>query len=115
MAEEKEKSHARFVERLKFWEGLLEFASKKTQLHAGRSPTKDNLIGGPTDITGINLNYVVLEHEARVEIWIGRGSGRAAENEDIFKRLFDQRQAIEHAPSAADRPKPRRRSTFSHR
>lgn len=97
IAEEKEKFLARHSERIQFWKGLLEVANKKTELHAGRSPTKENSIAGPSGVFGINFNYVVLEHEARVEVWIARGTGKGAENKAIFQKLFDQRDDIERA------------------
>jgi hypothetical protein len=97
IAEEKEKFQARHSERLEFWKGLLEAANKKTDLHAGRSPTKDNWIAGPSGVAGINFNYVVTQHEARVEVWIGRGPGRAAENKEIFNKLLEKRDEIESA------------------
>lgn len=95
IAEENEKFQARHSERVQFWKGLLEIASQKTPLHGGRSPTKANWIAGPSGISGISFNYVVLEHEARVEVWIARGSGKRAENKTIFRRLFEQREEIE--------------------
>jgi hypothetical protein len=97
IAEEKEKFQARHSERIQFWKGLLEVANRRTQLHAGRSPTKENWIAGPSGVSGINFNYVVLEHEARVEVWIARGPGRGGENKAIFQKLFDQKDDIERA------------------
>jgi len=97
IAEEKEKFQARHFERVEFWKGLLEVANRKTDLHAGRSPSKDNWISGPSGISGINFNYVVRQHEARVEVWIGRGSGRAAENKEILNKLLEKRDEIERA------------------
>jgi hypothetical protein len=38
-------------------------------------------------VSGINFNYVVVKHEAGVEMRIGRGPNRAAENKEIFKIL----------------------------
>lgn len=97
IAEQKEEFKLRHTERLKFWEGLLEVASRKTQLHAGRAPTKAGWIAGPSGVSGINFNYVVLRHEARVEVWIARGSERASENKEIFKKLLDNKDEIERA------------------
>ncbi|MGB6286369.1 MAG: DUF4268 domain-containing protein [Xanthobacteraceae bacterium] len=85
IAEEKEKFLARHSERIQFWKGLLEVANKKTELHAGRSPTKENSIAGPSGVSGINFNYVVLEHEARVEVWIARGTGKGAKTRQFSK------------------------------
>jgi len=73
VAGEKEKFQARHTERFKFWQGLLEVANKKTQLHAGRAPNRDSWIGGASGVAGITFNYVILQHQARVEVLIGRG------------------------------------------
>jgi hypothetical protein len=94
-AEEKERFYPRHEERMQFWTGLLEVANKKTQLHAGRTPGRHGHMPGPSGVAGINFDYVVLEHEARVEVWISRGPDRSAENKEIFKKLFDQKDQIE--------------------
>jgi hypothetical protein len=96
IGEQKGKFELRQTERIEFWKGLLEVANKKTQLHSGRAPTKQNWIAGPSGVSGINFNYVVLEHEARAEVWIARGAGKAAENKEIFKAFFDKKDEIEH-------------------
>lgn len=95
VAGEKEKFQARHNERLQFWQGLLEVANKKTQLHAGRAPTRDTWLSA--GVAGINFNYIIRQHEARVEVWIGRGPGRAAENTEIFNKLFSKKDEIETA------------------
>lgn len=97
IAVEKENFQARHRERMQFWQGLLEAANKKTQLHAGRAPTRDTWLGGPSGVSGIHFNYIIRQHEARVEVWIGRGPGRAAENKEIFNKLFSKKDEIETA------------------
>ncbi len=47
--------------RLKFWEGLLEHARTKIDVHANRKPTKDNWIAGSIGRGGFSLVYTVLE------------------------------------------------------
>ncbi|MGE0279267.1 MAG: DUF4268 domain-containing protein [Rhizobiaceae bacterium] len=95
IAEEKERFQARHHERERFWEGLLEVANKKTDLHAGRAASRDSFIGGPSGTAGITFNYVVRQHSGMVELWIGRGPERANENKEIFNKLFAQKEQIE--------------------
>lgn len=96
IAEEKEEFKLRHTERTKFWEGLLEVANRKGQL-LGRAPTKAGWIAAGSGTSGINFNYVILQHEARVEVWIARGPGRAAENKEIFAKLLDKKDEIERS------------------
>ncbi len=95
IAEEKEKFQARHSERLQFWQGLLELANTKTDLHASRTPNSGGWIGGPSGISGIRYNYVVHEHAARIELYIARGAGRGEENLKIFNALLSKRDEIE--------------------
>jgi hypothetical protein len=81
--------------RYRFWELLLEDAKSQTQVHANRSPTKDNWISGGIGRAGFSLTYVVRENDAQVELWIGLGSGQAEKNKRAFQALLDQREAIE--------------------
>ena len=97
IAEEKEKYQARHAERLQFWKGLLEVANKKTQIHSGRAPTRDSWLSGPSGVGGINFNYAVRQHDAGVEVGILRGPGRAAENKEIFNKLFGKKDEIQKA------------------
>lgn len=79
--------------RLRFFEGLLEHAKSKTPLHANISPSIHNWIGAGSGIAGITFNYVVLEHEARVELYIDTKDD--VENQRMFKALFSKKERIE--------------------
>ncbi len=92
---EKEEIKLRHSERRLFWEGLLEVANQKTDLHSGRSPTKDGWIGAGSGISGLNFNYVIRQHDAQVELWIGRGAERVEENKKIFDELYEHKAEIE--------------------
>lgn len=94
---EKEDLKLRHVERRKFWEGFLDVANKKTSLYAGRSPTTQNWIWGSSGFSGIGFNSVATQHEARVELWIARGTGKVAENKAIYDALCAKRLTIESA------------------
>jgi hypothetical protein len=94
---EKEDLKLRHIERKKFREGLLEVANKKSNLHSGRSPTTQGWIAGSSGTSGIGFNYVILQHSARVEVWIARGTGKGAENKAIFDAIKANKTQIESA------------------
>ncbi|WP_151072336.1 DUF4268 domain-containing protein [Cupriavidus oxalaticus] len=81
--------------RLRFWEGLLELAKTKTDIHANRKPTKDGWISGGIGRTGFSLVYATRKNDSQVELWISLGSGQAAKNKLAFKQLEGQKSAIE--------------------
>ena len=95
IGQKKEELAQRHVERLEFWTELLNRAKLRTQLHASVSPSKDNWVGSGIGIGGLGLSYVILLHEARVEIYIDRGDWE--QNKAIFDRLYAQRTSIEGA------------------
>jgi hypothetical protein len=92
---EKGEVKLRHTERLRFWEGLLDTANRKTKLHAGRSPTKDGWISAGSGYAGLNFTYVTRQHDVQVEFWIGRGAGKTEENKQIFDQLYLMRERIE--------------------
>lgn len=81
--------------RLKFWEGLLAHAKTKIDVHANRTPTKDNWISGSIGRAGFTLVYTVRKNDAQVELWIGLGPGQTAKNKAAFKALEAQKSDIE--------------------
>jgi len=81
--------------RLKFWEGLLEHAKSKVDVHANRKPTKDNWISGSIGRAGFQLVYTVRKHDAQVELWIGLGPGQTEKNKAAFKALEAQKSDIQ--------------------
>ena len=81
--------------RYRFWEALLEDARHKSDIHANRSPTKDNWISGSIGRRGFSLTYVVREDECQVELFIGHGSGQKEKNKQAFQALLAQKDAIE--------------------
>lgn len=94
---EKEDLKLRHVERKKFWSGFLEVVNKKTNLYAGRSPAPQNWIWGSSGFSGLGFNSVILQHVARVELWIARGKGKGPENKAIFDSLLTKKAEIEGA------------------
>ena len=82
--------------RYRFFEGLLEHAKTRTSLHANISPSKRSWVGVGSGIAGVAFNYVVRQHDARVELYIDtrdsdknqRISGALADNKDSIERTF---------------------------
>ena len=81
--------------RYRFFEGLLEHAKSKTQLHANISPSKHGWVGAGAGIAGVGFNYVVRQRDARVELYIDTLD--SDENQRIFKALFLKKERIEGA------------------
>ena len=81
--------------RYRFWESLLEEAKLRSEIHANRSPTKDNWISGGIGRAGFSLTYVVRENDSQVELWIGMGAGKADKNTRAFQALIEERGDIE--------------------
>ena len=78
-----------------FFEGLLEHAKSRTQLHANISPGKSTWIGAGSGTAGVTFKYGVGQHFARVELYIDTGDG--GENQRIFEALSGKRDMIERA------------------
>lgn len=95
--EERENRAHRFVERKRFWEGLLAFARSKTDLHSGCKPTERGYIGTGLGRAGYNINYVVLQHRARVEVYLDLGPGRGDDNLRAFNALKSKQTMLEDA------------------
>lgn len=81
--------------RFKFWSGLLALAKTKTPLHAQRSPSIHNWIGGSTGKRGFSYNYGVREEEAQVELYIDFGLGQDQRNLQAFQTLLNKKEEIE--------------------
>jgi hypothetical protein len=81
--------------RVKFWEGLLEHAKTKIDVHANRRPTQDDWLSGGIGRSGFSLTYRVRRNDSEVELYIGLGPGQMAKNKAAFKALEAQKSAIE--------------------
>lgn len=81
--------------RLRFWEGLLELAKTKTDVHANRKPTQDGWVSGGIGRSGFSLTYSIRKNDAQVELWISLGSGQTIRNKAAFRGLESQKPAIE--------------------
>ena len=83
--------------RRRFWSGLLDHAREKTRLHANISPTQEGWVGAGAGRSGLSYNYVAMQREMRVELYIDRGKDAEEENKAIFDELQASREAIEEA------------------
>lgn len=86
---------------LDFWNKLLDRAHLLTPLHASTSPSKKPWISTGAGAAGLTLTYVIRQHDARVELYIDRGSDKEDENKAIFDQLSEQRTGIEECFGAS--------------
>ena len=91
----------RYGLRKKFWEGLLSRPKMKTTRHAGLAPVIYGWLSAGSGVPGLSLCYVTGQDKGRVELWIARGAGRAAENKHVFDALAEHKDEIERAFGAA--------------
>lgn len=81
--------------RLKFWEGLLEHARTKSEVHANRKPTQDSWLAGSIGRAGFSLTYTTRQTDSQAELWISHGAGQTTKNKAAFNALETQKSAIE--------------------
>lgn len=81
----------RYEARLDFWTALLERAKQVSDLHERISPDRYGWCGARRH--GSGWNYVVLQDETRVELYID--GPEAEENKALFDALHSERRAIE--------------------
>ncbi len=81
--------------RYRFFEGLLEHAKSRTQLHANISPSKGTSVTAGAGKTGLGFAYVVGMRGARVELYIDSEDGDY--NQRYFEALFLKKETIEDA------------------
>ena len=56
--------------RVRFWTQLLERVKGKTKLHSNTSPKPQNWISAGAGRSGLSWNYVVRQHDTRVELYL---------------------------------------------
>ena len=81
----------------RFWTEFLEYARTRTPLHTNISPSHETWIGTGAGRSGITYNYVVNQHDARVELYIDRGKDSYEENKAIFDQLEVHKADIEQS------------------
>lgn len=85
----------RHIIRQRFWTELLEMARAKTKLHSAISPGKDGCIGTGAGKSGLSFNYVIGQHQARVELYIDQGKDAEDANKAIYDQLQENKASIE--------------------
>jgi hypothetical protein len=95
-AGETKKEHVeRHYLRKEFWQKLLEIVKTRTKLHANISPNVYSWIGTGAGIGGVTYNYVIGQHEGKVELYIDKDKEDGRENKAIFDQLYNNKVEIE--------------------
>lgn len=96
-AGETKKEHAeRHYLRKEFWTFLLNKVKTKTKLHANISPNIYSWIGTGAGIGGVSYNYVIGQHDSKIELYIDKDKEDGKENKNIFDQLFKNKDSIEN-------------------
>jgi len=85
----------RYLIRKKWWTTLIERSTAVNKSHAHITPSEHGWISASAGVRGLGFNYVVMQDECRVELYIDRGKDSAQENEGIFDQLYANREEIE--------------------
>lgn len=85
----------RHIIRQQFWTGLLAAARSRTKLHSAISPSNQGWIGTGAGRSGMSYNYVITEHDSRVELYVDLGRDSDETNKAIFDQLETHREAVE--------------------
>jgi len=87
----------RYLIRKRWWATLIERSASINKMHAHITPGEYGWIGASAGVRGLNYNYVVMQDECRVELYIDRGKEAEDENKQIFDQLSVHRDAIDKA------------------
>ena len=101
VGEAKKDRAERYHARKRFWTQLLEHLKTRTRLHAAVSPGEYSWVGAGAGTRGLSFNYGVTQHGTSAELYIDRGRGAEAENEEIFDALAGHKAEIEDVYGAA--------------
>jgi hypothetical protein len=81
--------------RHRFWKQLLAISKTKTDLHSRISPGQDSWCGMGAGTSGLGFNYVIFQHQSRVELYVDKGEH--TKNKEIFDRLVATKGEIEQS------------------
>lgn len=81
--------------RKEFWAYLLDKVKGKTKLHANITPGMYSWIGTGAGIGGLTFNYVIGQHDAKVELYIDQDKETGTGNKEIFDALHKEKKSIE--------------------
>ncbi len=96
VGEKKKELAERFTIRYEFWKQLLKTAKEKTKIHAQISPNQHGWMGAAAGKRGLSFNYVIRQHDGKVELYIDRGKDSEDENKKIFDDFYSNKAEIEH-------------------
>jgi len=91
--QENESEQERHRLRIEFWTQLLANAKGKTELHSKTSPQIHHWLSTSAGKRGIEYNYVVLQEETRIEVYISRSSKKW--NKAAYQSLLGHKAEIE--------------------
>jgi hypothetical protein len=97
VGETKKEIAERYSIRKNWWKGLIERSAAVSKTHAHITPSEHGWISASTGARGLSLNYVVMQEECRVELYIDRGADSVAENKRLFDELQTHRTEIEQS------------------
>jgi uncharacterized protein DUF4268 len=97
VGETKKEIAERYFIRKRWWKELIERSAAITKTHAHITPSEHGWISASAGVRGLSFNYVVMQDECRVELYIDRGKDSEAENKRIFDELDSNREKIERA------------------
>jgi Domain of unknown function (DUF4268) len=95
VGETKKEIAERYSIRKNWWKALIERSAAVSKTHAHITPSEHGWISASTGVRGLSLNYVVMQEECRVELYIDRGADSVEENKRIFDELQTHRSEIE--------------------
>lgn len=81
--------------RHRFWNQLLGYSKTKTDLHSKITPGQDSWCGMGAGTSGLGYNYVIFQHQTRVELYIDKGKYEV--NKEIFDKLVATKEEIERS------------------
>lgn len=87
----------RYLIRKRWWKQLIERSVSVNKLHAHISPSEHGAIGTSASVGGAYLNYCVMKHECRVELYIDGGKGGEEEGQRIYNQLYTHQKEIDLA------------------
>jgi Domain of unknown function (DUF4268) len=91
----------RYLIRKRWWTQLIERSTAVSKMHAHITPSEHGWIAASAGVRGLSFNYVVMQEECRVELYIDRGKGFDQENKQIFDQLQANGPAIDQAFGAS--------------
>jgi uncharacterized protein DUF4268 len=97
VGETKKEIAERYLIRKRWWTRLIEHSAAVSKTHVHITPSEHGWIAASAGVRGLSFNYVVMQVDCRVELYIDRGKDSDEENKQIFDELCANRQGIEQA------------------